>query len=132
MKIPTDLKLLSHIYKKYYATFISYSKESPERSAKIYVPIDCAEIARNFKVDGDIIFGRLYYHLEKVYGYKKSDGANVHFFALQVGNDHKFINFPLLASVVAGLRLEHRKFWWATSISIVALIISALSLGVAL
>jgi hypothetical protein len=132
MKIPTDLELLSYIYEKYYATFISYSKESPDRSAKIYVPINCAEIAKHFKVDGDIVFGRLYYHLEKVYGYTQSNGANVHFFAFHVGDDHKCINFPLLASVVAGLRLEHRKFWWATSISILALIVSAVSLGLAM
>jgi hypothetical protein len=132
MKIPTDLELLNYIYEQYYEKFISYSKEEPNRAAKIYVPIDCKKIAEHFKVDSDIVFGRLYYHLEKVYGYKQNDGVNVHFFALRLGDDPKCINFPLLSSVVAGLRLENRKFWWATGISILALIFSALSLGLTL
>jgi hypothetical protein len=132
MKAPTDLDLLNYIYENYYATFASYSKEDPGRKTKIYVPIDSAKIARHYGVDSDIVFGRLYYHLEKKYGYKQSDGVNVHFFALRVGDDIKCINFPLLASVVAGLRQEYRKFWLATGISIGALVISAISLGFSL
>jgi len=132
MKAPTDFELLNYIYERYYSTFSSYTKEEADRDSKIYVPIDCAEVARHFGVDKDIVFGRLYYHLEKKYGYKQSDGVNVPFFALRVGGDIKCINFPLLASVVAGLRQEYRKFWLATGISIGALVISAVSLGLSL
>jgi hypothetical protein len=130
MKVPTDLKLLSHIYDSYYQTFSNYSKHEPDRAAKIYVPIDCAKVAEHLGVDPDIVFGRLYYHLENKYGYKQSDGARVHFFALRIGKDIKCVNFPLLSSVVAGLREESSKFWLATWISLVALALSVLSLGI--
>ena len=77
MKIPTDRQILDAIYNEYYSTFTEYSKKEADRSAKIYVPIDCGKIARKLGVDGDIVFGRLYYHLEKKYGYKLANGALV-------------------------------------------------------
>jgi hypothetical protein len=132
MKAPTDLKLLSYIYDLYYPEFVNYSKDEPERDAKIYVPINCAKVAAHFKVDPDIVFGRLYYHLEEKYGYKRSDGSRVHFFALRLNEDIKCINFPLLSSVVAGLRDESSRFWLATWISLAAAAVSVLSLGISL
>lgn len=132
MKLPTDLKLLSVIYEMYYDKFVNFVKSDPSRSAKIYVPIDCTAVAGRLGVDPDIVFGRLYYHLEKKYGYTQDDGAKVHFFSLKVGEDVKCVNFPLLASVLAGLRHENRKFWIGIWIAVLALVVSAGSLSISL
>lgn len=129
MKIPTDLQILDAIHTRYYSTFCDFTKGKSERTAKIYVPIDCAEIAKQLSVDPDIIFGRLYLHLEEKYGYRKADNSIVHFFALEIGKDRHCINFPLLSSVLAAFRDEHKKFWTATGIAVVALIVSVISLA---
>ena len=60
--LPTDLQILDAIYEKYYETFTAYLRIAPDRTAKIYVPVDIACIARQLGVDPDIVFGRLYYH----------------------------------------------------------------------
>ena len=132
MKAPTDLQILNTIYESYYDTFKSFTKDAPERAAKIYVPIDCKKIARALGVDPDIVFGRLYYHLEKKYGYSQRDGVRVHFFALRIGDDIHCVNFPLLSSVVAGLRQDNRKFWITTGVSILALILAVASLTISI
>lgn len=132
MRIPTDLEILNTIYHLYNSTFVAFEEDDGTRDSKIYVPIDCKKVASKLKVDPDIVFGRLYYHLEKQYGYKKDDGSNVHFFALKVGNDSTCVNFPLMTSVLASLRHERKKFWIGTVIAVFALIISAVSLTVSI
>jgi len=131
-KTPTDLELLNVVYDQYYDEFTKYSNENRERSSKIYVPIDCATIADQLGVDGDIVFGRLYYDLENRYGYTKDDDSKVHFFALKAGEEMHCVNFPLLASVLAGLRHENKRFKITTLIAILALVISSISLGVSI
>jgi len=78
-------------------------------------------------VDVDIIFGRLYYHLEQKYGYSRSDGSTVAFFALKIGSDNNCINFPYMASVLAKLRDREKKQSIAKNIAIFSLIIAGLS-----
>jgi hypothetical protein len=125
-RLPTDREILEAIYRRYYPTFA----DSAARSSKVYVPVDLASIAREFKVDADIIFGRLYYYLDKKHGYKQDDGTLVPLFSLKVGEDSHCVNFPLLASVLASLQSEHLRARRATIISIISLILSALALGV--
>lgn len=127
-KVPTDLEILEYIYKKYYSVFTEFDKDSPSRDAKIYVPIDCRKIADHFGVDRDIIFGRLYYHLEQKYAYS-SDGAKVHFFANRLKEDIKCVNFPYMASILADLQDRERKYGWSLKLSIVAIAIAAVSAG---
>jgi hypothetical protein len=129
-KTPTDLELLNTIYERYYTEFTKYSEEERIRQSKIMVPVDCAEIANRLGVDGDIVFGRLYYHLEKKYGYTQDDGSKVRFFALAAGKDRHCVNFPYLASVLATLRQEKQKFTITTWISVGAAVISVVSLCV--
>ena len=133
MKTPSDLKILSTIYDLYYEEFCNYTRiadmpDMPEiqngREAKIHVPIDCKMIAKKLGVDSDIVFGRLYYHLEQKYGYKRDDDSRVVFFSLGAGRDRHCVNFPLLDSVLAGLQVEDSKFQWATWMSGIALLIS--------
>src|SRR5690554_4290064 len=101
MKNPSDGNILDAIYKKYYDVFVSYDKSAPSRSSKIYVPIDCAQIASELGMDAEILFGRLYYHLDKKYRYAQDDGSLVHLFALNTGGDLHTVNFPLLAAILA-------------------------------
>ncbi|MNO49572.1 hypothetical protein D3C76_399270 [compost metagenome] len=93
------------------------------------MPIDCKMIAKELDVDGDIVYGRLYYHLEQKHGYTRSDGSNVAFFSMMVGSDRHCVNFPLLASVLAGLQEESSKFQLATWLSTFAIVISLASLA---
>jgi hypothetical protein len=130
--LPTDRKILEAIYQRYYGTFASFSKESPDREAKIYVPLDLESIAEELGVDTDIVFGRLYYHLEKKHGYKWDDGTNVYFFSRYIKNDRHCVNFPLLASVLAGLQAEHLRFRLATAVSIISLAVAVAALAISL
>ena len=125
---PTDLEILEEIYNTYYAKFISFSKEKPNRDSKMYVPIDIESIANHFSIDSDIIFGRLYYHLEKKYGFTQPDGSKVPFFSIKVGSDKHVVQFPLLTSVYAKLREEENKHILSTWISVGAIILSIVSL----
>lgn len=131
MKPPSDLRILRAIYKVYYREFSSFATgKEGSRQTKVYVPIDCERIASELGVDADIVFGRLYYHMENRYGYKKPDGGSVNFFAMAVGRDNKCVNFPLLASVLAGLEEDHSKFRWSIVLSSVAVVISLVALYV--
>ena len=126
----TDLEVLNTIYELYHSDFVAFEEGDDSRDTKIHVPIDCKKIAGKLKVDSDIIFGRLYYHLNKQYGYKQPDGSTVSFFAMKVGRDSKCINFPLMTSVLAGLRQEKRKFRIGTTIAVFALMVSVISLTI--
>jgi hypothetical protein len=128
-KLPTDLEILNLIYEQYYETFSQYDeKENKTRSTKNRVPINIDEIANKLKVDPDIIFGRLYYHLNKKYGYRNEDGTRVSFFTLKVGKDSKCINFPLASSVLADLRNNKRRYNIATWIAVISVGISVISI----
>jgi hypothetical protein len=131
-KAPTDLEILDAIYERYYGDFALDSVVAPTRGSKIQVPIDCKAIAKELGTDPDIIFGRLYYDLERRYGYKQTDGSAVCFFALKSGDDRHTINFPYLASVVASLRAEHRRQLTATTIAIISIVIAMISLAISL
>ena len=130
-RVPTDREILEAIYARYYEAFAAFSKENPNRETKNFVPVDLEVIAAEVGVDKDIVFGRLYYHLEQKYGYKR-DGLSVHFFARVVKNDRHCVNFPLMASVLASLQTEHLRFRLATTISIVSLTIAVIALVISI
>lgn len=127
MKIPTDLQILNAIYAASFDNYAAYSDANQNRSSKSYVPIDIAAIAKNLNTEVDLVFGRLYYHLEKKYGYKNDDNSFTHFFAPRVGADRHCVNFPYMASVLATLRTEDRKYRLATVMAAVSLFLSVLS-----
>lgn len=131
-RLPTDRKILNAIYERYHPVFEAYSEEEAGRDSKIMVPIDISALARDMRIDRDIIFGRLYYHLEKKYGYRNEDGSYVRLFALQAGKDPHCVNFPLLASVLAALREQNRKHLTATGIALFSLGVSVTSLLISL
>jgi hypothetical protein len=132
MKIPTDLQILEETFKRYHKDYLNFAREDKRRSSKIYVPIDCAAIARALGTDEDIVFGRYYYYLDPKHRYTQENKTEVHLFAFTVGNDHHAINFVLLTSLLAGMREEKRKDAWATSFSIAAILISVISAAISL
>lgn len=128
-KLPTDLQILNFIYDKYYEQFIDFSKDNPTRSTSNFVPIDIELIAKFFRVHVDVVFGRLYYHLEKKYGYYNNDGTRtrVPFFLVKAGSDKNCINFPYMSSILANLQDAEEKHNTTTKISKGALLIAIIS-----
>ncbi len=125
MKLPSDLKILTEIYERYYEEFKKFSHEDKSRECKVYVPIDIKTVAANLKTDEYILFGRLYNHLNKKYeGNKESP-----LFSMKVGKDSHAIHFPLLASVLSGLKEERNRINISMYFSIAALTISLFTLG---
>lgn len=132
-KPPTSLEILEEIYKRYYDEFTSHTRESPTRGTKIYVPIDICVIAEHFDVDGDIIHGRLYYHLDNKFSFTKRDGSLVPFFLFQENSDQPHnVQFPILASAIAELREERDKYLWGIRLATASFVVSIIALLIAL
>ena len=129
--IPTDEKLLADIYRHYLADFSAYSDDNKTRSSKIWMPIDIDVFAKRFNCDSDLIFGRLYYHLNGKYGTITAGGDKSDFFAMRIGRDHHCVNFPMLASVLADLQDDRKRFVVSTRIAAISLILSAVSIVLA-
>jgi hypothetical protein len=81
-------------------------------------------------VDPDIIFGRLYYHLNNKLAYRQGDGSRVDLFSLRVGDDQYCVNYPYLASVLADLKEQHDKYLTGNIFAVTALIIAVASIVV--
>jgi hypothetical protein len=122
--IPTNLELLDAIYGQYRDTFLSYSKASPARSSKVYVPIDVTSIATALKTDAEELFGRLYFHLDHKYRYQQEGGEMVHLFALQIGDDRHCIHFPYLAAILAEHQDDNRRQRWALRLSVISIFVA--------
>ncbi|WP_122689676.1 hypothetical protein [Pseudomonas viridiflava] len=133
MKLPTDLQVLEAIYNHYYEEFSNYQKgEENGRQSKVYLPIDCKLIATQLGVDSDIIFGRLYNHLNKLHSYENEDKSKVPLFALKVGADYKCVHLPMLSSVLAGLQADNSKFKTTVWLSSIAIVVSLTSLAISI
>jgi hypothetical protein len=129
--LPTDDRLLQAIYASYIDAFRDYAEDKPNRSSKIWVPIDIEELAKRFGADADLIFGRLYYHLNGKYAQQLGEKERVEFFQLRVGGDRHCVNFPFLASVLAELREDRRRYEVSTRIAALSLVISIISIVMA-
>ena len=129
--IPTDEHLLSMIYKKNLKAFSDWSEENKTRMTKIWVPIDIDEMSKKYRCDPDLIFGRLYYHKNEKYGSTTGSGQEVNFFNMRLGQDRHVVNFPLLTSVLANLQDERKRFIISTRLAALSLVISAISIGIA-
>ena len=130
-KLPTDLEIFNEIYERYYDTFAGFSRSSPNRQVKNYVPIDIKEIAQVIGVDGDIIFGRLYYIHQRKLGYEEEDETGrktiVPFFDIDVGKERHAIHFPMMAAVLSELRKEEKMYKYTIRIAAGALVASIFS-----
>src|SRR5437899_2689003 len=91
-------------------------------------------IASDLSTDADTVWGRLYHHLDRVYGEQpRADNRPRRALFIASGEDEDdLVNFPLLEAVLAGLWEErNRQLWavWASAIS-VAISLSALIVSV--
>ncbi len=120
--IPTDLDILNAICKRYYRDFASGQEEM-----KVLVPIDTQALAEDLGVEQEIVFGRLYYHLNKKYSYVQRDGTMVLFFCRDSERGY-CIQFPLMASVLADLRDKAKRHQGAMRVSIVSIVVAVLAL----
>lgn len=120
---PTDYELLRDIYERHGSDFRA---SASERDSKILVPIDIPAIAERFDVDENSVFGRLYYHLDRVYGEPEpTDGSpRKVFFTPVAGSDVNCVNFPHLEAVLASLWQQRRR-------DSIALWAAVFSLGIA-
>lgn len=127
-KLPTDIAILECIYGLYAEAFRHFPKEQPDRSAKIYVPIDVDAVASRLETDPHELFGRLYYDLDHRYRYKQDDGSSVHLFAFKVGADKHCINYPYLAGVLSEKRADDKRNKWSLLLSLFSLAIALATL----
>ncbi len=125
MTLPTDREVLEAIYTMYYEAYAA-------EPAKVYIPIDIDKVSARLGAEADLIFGRLYYHLQERHGYKRDDDTEVPFFCLRIRNERHCVHFPLMASVLASLREEHRRNMMATVIALVSLGVSIVSIVLSL
>jgi hypothetical protein len=134
MRPPTDLQIFDKIYSCYYTDFAAFEKKN--RITKLYVPIDVDFVGEALGVDGDIIFGRLYYHCNQKYSFAQRDGTVVNFFQNSLENDGKtelhLIRFELMASVLAELLHERDKRRFANTVAVGSFIVSVVALIVAI
>lgn len=137
-RVPTDLEILQEIYHSYYDEFSKFQRGAPDnpRGTKNYVPIDTRVVADALSIEPDIVFGRLYYHLNQMYGYvteEPSGRVRVPFFELELSTgDRHCIHFPLMASVLADLEDKHHQTERTMRWSFWAVIVSAISATVAI
>jgi hypothetical protein len=120
------------IYDRYYDTYTLYSRDPASREAKVYVPLDIESLAKDMDIDPDIIFGRLYYHLNHKFSYRQEDGSRVDLFLLRIGGDKEYdtncIHYPYLASILADLSEHRTRFLTSTIIAGIAIVIAIASL----
>lgn len=108
----------------YRKAFETYDENESIRNNKIYVPIDCKLVAEKLKADPELIFGRLYYHLANEYKYQQEEDVEVKLFEFSVDGDKHCVHFPLLASVVSGLKVEYQRYKYTLVASIFAVIVA--------
>jgi hypothetical protein len=138
-RVPTDREILEVIYARYYAKYteVSSGLDIQASDNKIYLPVDLAAVATELGVDGNIVFGRLYYYLDRKYAYQtqgtsEKKGAWVHLFWLRFDSPQQgnhWINFPVLASVLASLQEDDRRVKWTRNIAIGSLAVSVVALA---
>ncbi|MFK3845344.1 hypothetical protein [Stenotrophomonas sp. NPDC078853] len=91
------------------------------------VAIDIELIAKKLRCEKNILFGYLYYHLDRKYGYKTGENSSVHLFAPRAGELRHAINLPYLTAILAVQEQEYTKFSWSLGVAIVALVVSVLA-----
>jgi hypothetical protein len=127
---PTDFELLDEIERRHRNDYLN---RLDDRATKIMVPIDIESIAEHLGIDPNSVFGRLYYHLDPIYGEEKKEGQpRKFFFSKAVGPDADCINFPLLEAVLPGLAQERRRDLQALIIAVISLTVAVASFFVSI
>jgi hypothetical protein len=125
---PTDFELLRAIYKQHrdeYAESVASGRQS-----SVMVPIDLPRIASELGVSADSVWGRLYHHLDPLYGEERGKAPRKALFLARPGEEPDCINFPMLEAVYAGLWQQRRRDLWTLWIAFVSIGIAIGSLVV--
>jgi hypothetical protein len=150
-KPPTDFDLLRAIYGRYHAAWVSFTEEQERHADAIAdeqghdastvrwyhrnaVPIDLGAIARDLGVDANAVHGRLYHHLDRLYGPSlDKDGRRTGLFIPRSeGRAEDVIVFPVLEAALAGLWQQRRHDLWTRSIAVISLVIAGVALVVSI
>ena len=131
-KLPTDRQVLRCIYSIYKSSYPGAKPTQTRGENDPYVPIDVRTVASRLNTQPELLFGRLYYHLDAKHRYTQQGGASVHLFLLDVQGKGHSVHFPYLAAILAGHEQEHRKLFWSMVFSVSALLVSVASLAVSL
>jgi len=128
-KLPTDRQVLRCIYETYSSAYPGPAPEGGGRPPNDpFVPVDLRAVAVKLNVQPELLFGRLYYHLEAKHRYQQSSGAWVNLFLLDIQRKGHSVNFPYLAALLAGHDQEHRKQLLSLCFSLIAIGLSLASL----
>ncbi|MEW6353281.1 MAG: hypothetical protein AB1469_03130 [Pseudomonadota bacterium] len=129
--LPTDREILKYIYKMYEPSYPGKEPGQDRGKNDPYMPINIHDVAARIGCTPEMIFGRLYYHLNAKYRYSHND-TWVNLFSISVGSERHCVNFPYLAAILAEKNLEHKQQLWSLSIAIIALALSIASIVVQL
>jgi hypothetical protein len=127
---PSDFELLRAIYQRHRGDFTVPRAPS---AVGVAVPIDIPAIAETLGTTSDAVWGRLYHHLDRIYGEAKpADGSARRALFIPGAAEENRINFPLLEAALAGLWQERNRQLWALWVSVtsIALALAALIVSV--
>jgi hypothetical protein len=131
-KLPTDREILNVIFDMYFDDYVRFDTDPTCRTTKNALPIDVKKVAAKLNAEANLVFTRLYYHLNNKFSYKNDRGVSVTLFLLRLGEtETNSINFAYMTSVLADLRHEHRMAWFNLWMAAVSAIGALLSVGLA-
>jgi hypothetical protein len=125
--LPTDRQVLKCLFEMYEPTYPGETNGGKGENDP-YVPVDLRAVAARLGTKPELLFGRLYYHLDAKHRYQQDSGAWVNLFHLNVENKGHSVHFPYLAAILAGHDQEYRKQFWSMAFSVLALVLSVVSL----
>lgn len=126
-RLPTDREVLKCIFEMYKDNYPG-EKVGSKGANDPFVPVDLGAVAARLDTKPELLFGRLYYHLDPKHRYKQKSGSEINLFLLNVENKGHSVHFPYLSSILAGHDQEYRKQLWSISFSVLALVVSIASL----
>ena len=126
-RLPTDREVLKCIFEMYESDYPG-EKVGAKGVNDPFVPVDLMAVAARLDTKPELLFGRLYYHLDAKHRYKQDNGAEVNLFLLNVENKGHSVHFPYLSAILAGHDQEYRKHFWSIAFSVLALVLSFVSL----
>lgn len=126
--LPSDRFVLQCIYDMYKDQYPGPKRESGRAENDPYIAINVPAVAKKLQCSSELLFGRLYYHLDKKHRYKQENGSLVPLFYLKVGEKKHAVNFPYLASVLASENRDYVRFLLPLGLSSLALVVSIVSL----
>ena len=138
-KLPTDLKILNVIYKRYYSDFKKQMKDKEQTGSErgIYVHIDIEKIAQDLNAIKHIVFSRLYDYLDKIYRHVEihDDGTKIIrplFYHKSLDGKIHNIHFSYMSSILAGMRDKNKKTWIPVWVSALPSFVAMGALAVAI